>query len=185
MRLQVLTLGLLLAVPTVAPAQVADDSRWTFGGTAGVGRTWDDEGSIGSGWLAGGYVERRLSKNVGVEVAADVLANRRTDAFEANGHTTYLSAELIRRFGSREANFFLMGGGALALHTGTTGFSDGSFRSERSSTSPGFMFGAGLSFRTPNNLEIAPIARMTIMSIENDSEPWSSISGGIRIGFRR
>lgn len=165
-------------------AAQASESRWTFGATGGFGRTWDDEGGIGNGWLIGGYVDRRLSQNVDLEVAADLLTNRRTDAFEADGHTTYLSAQIIRRFGSREANFFLMGGGALAIYRGTTGFSDGSFRMEHSSTNPGFMFGAGMSFHVANNLEIAPIVRMTLMQIDDDSDPWSTITAGVRIGFR-
>ena len=182
-RVIVVILAITLGLAENVAAQ-ATESRWTFGATGGFGRTWDDEGGIGSGWLIGGYVDRRLSQNVDVEVAADLLRNRRTDAFEADGHTTYLSAQLIRRFGSRDANFFVMGGGALAIHEGTTGFSDGSFHQEHSSTNPGFIAGAGLSFRTANNLEIAPIVRMTMMQIDSDSDPWSSITAGLRIGFR-
>ena len=176
---------ILLGLGSDASAQPARDARWTFGGTAGLARTWDDEGSIGSGWTAGGYVERRLSKHVGVEFAADLVKNDRRDAFEADGRTTYVSAQLIRRFGNRTANFFLMGGGALAFYEGTTGFSDGSFRSEHSSTNPGWMFGGGLSFRTASDIEIAPIVRLTLMQIDSDSDPWSAIIGGVRIGFSR
>ena len=175
---------LLLVIPANAAAQGAPP-KWTFGGTSGWGKTWDDEGSIGSGWLVGGYVDRKLSKNVEFEFAADLLSNKRTDSFEADGKTTYLSAQLIRRFGGRSANAFLMGGGALAIYDGVTQFSDGSFRTERSSTNPGFIFGGGLSFRTKNDLEIAPIVRMTLMSIEDDSDPWSSFTLGVRVGFSR
>ncbi len=182
-RFFVVFFAVALGLAENAAAQ-ASESRWTLGATGGFGRTWDDEGGIGSGWLIGGYVDRRLSKNVDVEVAADLLKNRRTDSFEADGHTTYLSAQLIRRFGRRDANFFLMGGGALAIHEGTTGFSDGSFHQEHSSTNPGFIFGAGMSFHIANNLEIAPIVRMTMMQIDDDSDPWSAITAGIRIGFR-
>jgi Outer membrane protein beta-barrel domain len=182
-RLFLVIFAITLGLAENAAAQ-ASESRWTFGATGGFGRTWDDEGGIGSGWLIGGYVDRRLSQNVDVEVAGDLLKNRRTDAFEADGHTTYLSAQIIRRFGSRDANFFLMGGGALAIYRGTTGFSDGSFHMEHSSTNAGFIFGGGMSFHTASNLEIAPIVRMTLMYIEDDSDPWSTITAGIRIGFR-
>ena len=183
MRVYLLTSLFLLALASQAAAQPAADPRWTFGGTAGLARTWDDEGSIGSGWAAGGYVERRLSKNVGLEIAADFVKNDRSDAFQVDGRTTYLSAEIIRRFGSRTANFFVMGGGTLAFYEGTTGFADGSFHNEHSSTNPGWIFGGGLSFRTASDIEIAPIVRMTLMHIDNDSDPWSSIIGGVRIGF--
>ena len=174
----------LLITPATADGQTTEP-KWTFGGTGGWGKTWDDEGGIGSGWLIGGYVDRKLSKHVDLEFAADLLANKRTDNFEADGKTTYLSAQIIRRFGSRQANGFVMGGGALAIHDGTTQFSDGSFRAEHTSTNPGLIFGGGLSFRTANDIEIAPIVRMTLMFIDDDSDPWSTISVGVRVGFSR
>jgi hypothetical protein len=174
----------LLTLASNAFAQPADP-RWTFGATGGFARTWDDEGSIGGGWLAGGYVDRKLSKNLDVEFAADLVTNKRTDTFETDGKTTYVSTHLIRRFGSRRTNCFLMGGGTVAIYNGTTGFSDGSFQSDRSSTIFGWMFGGGLSFRTANDLEIGPIVRMTLMNIEFDSDPWSAFTVGVRIGFSR
>ena len=174
----------LLITPATSHGQTTDP-KWTFGGMGGWGKTWDDEGGIGSGWVIGGYVDRKLSKNVDLEFAADLVANTRTDNFEADGKTTYLSTQLIRRFGSRQANGFVMGGGALAIHNGTTQFSDGSFRTEHNSTNPGLIWGGGLSFRTGNDIEIAPIVRMTLMFIDNDSDPWSSISVGVRVGFSR
>ena len=179
-----LIVATLLLAPAQAQAQTADP-KWTFGGTGGWGRTWDDEGSIGNGWLVGGYVDRRLSQHVDLEFAADLLTNKRTDAFQADGKTTYLSAQVIRRFGGREANGFLMGGGTIAIYNGTTQFSDGSFRNEHSSTNPGWMFGGGLSFRTANDLEIAPIVRMTLMAIDDGSDPWSIFTVGLRLGFSR
>ena len=133
--------------------------------------------------MVGAYADRRLSKNVDLEFAVDAVKNKRSDAFVANGTTTYVSAEVIRRFGSRRANGFVIGGGTIGFHDGETGFSDGSFHSERSSTNPGWIFGGGFSFRTANNVEIAPIVRMTLMHIDTDSDPWSSITYGIRVGF--
>lgn len=135
--------------------------------------------------MIGGYVDRKLSTNVDLELAIDLLSNKRTDAFEADGKTTYLSAQLLRRFGGRQSNAFVMGGGALAIHDGVTQFSDGSFRTEHNSTNPGFIFGGGMSFRARNDLEIAPAVRMTLMFIDDDSEPWSSITVGVRLGFSR
>ena len=186
MRTHLLTLLFVSALASPAMAQpTATASNWTFGGAAGYGRTWDDEGSIGNGWLLGGYVDRRLSKNVDLDLAIDVVKNSRDDNFVANGHTTYVSAQVIRRFGSRQANGFVMGGGTLGFYSGETGFSDGSFRSKRSSTNPGWIFGGGFSFRTATGVEIAPIVRITLMQIDTDSDPWSSITYGIRVGFER
>jgi hypothetical protein len=178
-----LALFLLLA-PSGVAAQTTDPT-WTVGGTGGWARTWDDEGSIGTGWVLGGYTDRRLSKHVDLEVAADLVANKRTDSFRADGKTGYLSAHLIRRFGSRDANGFVMGGPALAIHRGTTRFSDGTFHNEQKSVNGGWMFGGGLAFRTRNGIEIAPIVRMTLMQIDDDSDPWSIFSLGVRVGLAK
>ena len=184
MRTHLLTILLLLALSSHAAAQaVSSESKWAFGGTGGYGRTWDDEGSIGSGWTVGGYVDRRLSKNVDIEFAADLVKNTRNDAFEADGKTTYVSVGVIRRFGGRRANGFVIGGGTIGFYNGETGFSDGSFHNERSSTNPGWIFGGGFAYRTARNIEIAPIVRITLMQIDTDSDPWSSITYGLRVGF--
>ena len=185
MRTHLLAAVLLCSVPSSLWAQAVPDTRWTFGATGGLGRTWDDEGSIGSGWLVGGYVDRRLTKKLDLEFSTDLLTNERRDRFQADGHTTYMSLLLVPRFGSPARNAFVMGGPTVAFHEGTTGFDDGSFRTEHSSTTFGWIFGGGFSFRTPRGLEIAPLVRMTLMNVENDSDPWSSITAAIRIGFTR
>ena len=185
MRIHLLAAVLLCCIPSSLWAQTAPDPRWTLGATGGFGRTWEDEGSIGSGWLIGGYVDRRLAQHLDLEVAADLLKNDRRDRFQADGHTTYVSVQLIPRFGSRARNAFVMGGPTFAFYEGTTGFDDGSFRNEHSSTTFGWMFGGGFSFRTSRSLEITPLVRMTLMNVDSGSDPWSSITGGLRIGFGR
>ena len=186
LRTQHVLVAILFLIPAGhAQAQTAADSTWTFGGTAGYGRTWDDEGGIGSGALLGGYADRRLTKRLDVEVSADLLKNRRTDAFQADGWTTYLAAQLVGRFGPRTSNFFLMAGPALAIHRGTTRFSDGTFHQRHESTNTGWMAGTGLSFRTRNDIEVAPLVRITMMNIDTDSDPWATITGAIRVGFGR
>lgn len=185
MRTGLIAVVLFACVASNAYAQTTPERRWTFGVTGGWGKTWEDEGGIGTGVLIGGYLDRRLSKHVDAEISVDVLKNKRTDAFRADGHTTYFSAQLVGRIGTRTANLFVTGGGTLGVYRGTTGFLDGSFHSRHSSTNPGFIFGGGLSFRTANDVEIAPIVRMTLMRVESGSDPWASITGGFRLGFGR
>jgi hypothetical protein len=188
---QIILLSALLAAAAAVDvsAQTVDDPRWTFGGTIGAGRTWDDEGPIGSGWLAGGYATRRLSPRVDVELAVDVQRHDRSGSpgsgYEAKGHTTYLSASAIRRFGSRSANCFILGGGAIGIHRGTTGFIYEPVRVESNDTHGGIIFGGGLAFRTAGGLEISTPVRITLMGVDDDSDPVSSIMGGVRIGFGR
>ena len=159
MRPYVLAVLFLIALTSEASAQSAAEPQWTFGASVGRGRTWDDEGSIGAGWLVGGYADRRLTKHFDFEVAVDVLENKRSDRFVANGTTTYVSGVIIGRLGPRRANGFLMGGPVIAIFNGETGFSDESFRNERRSSNTGLTIAGGLSLRVANGVEIGPMVR--------------------------
>jgi hypothetical protein len=183
MRIPSAVLVLLLLPAGQALAQT--DPNWTVGATVGFAKTTDDEGSIGDGWALGGYADRRLTKRLDFELSADVIRNRRTDNFQVDGHTTYLSGLLVGRFGPRRSQFLLMGGPSVAVYRGTTGFASETLRNEHRSTNPGLMGGVGLSFRTANDIEIAPLMRMTMMRIEVDSDPWAMLTFGIRVGFGR
>jgi hypothetical protein len=178
---------LLLSAASHSSAQTITRPAWTFGGTAGGGQTWDDEGSIGKGWLVGGYVDRRLSDHVDIDFSVDLLRHERNTgpfSFQAEGHTTYLSAAVLRRFGAPEASFFLLGGGTVGIHNGKAGLGDAPL-TEHDSTNVGFIFGADAMFRTSANIQIAPIVRMTLMRVSDDADPFSSIMAGIRVGFGR
>lgn len=182
-------LSFLFVAATSATAQTTTDPQWTFGGTAGMGGTWDDEGGMGKGWLLGAYVDRRLSRRVDLELAADVQRHDRVPGGEAQwenrGHTTYLSLAVIRRFGGRSTNCFILGGGTIGIHRGESGFANEPPLSPNDDTHGGVIFGGGLSFRTRGQIEIAPTVRITLMGVNDDSDPVSSIMGGIRIGFGR
>ena len=73
MRTAVLVPGIFVALFSLVSetsAQTSERPAWTFGATAGGGQTWDDEGSIGKGWLVGGYIDRRISAHVDFELGA-------------------------------------------------------------------------------------------------------------------
>jgi hypothetical protein len=178
--------ALAASVAEASGQTVQDRPAWTFGGTLGGGQTWDDEGSIGRGWLAGAYADRRISRNVDLELSADVLWHDRftgPSSFQAEGRTAYLSAALIRRFGPPRSNVFLLGGGTIAIHRGTAGFADEPVQADTDGTHPGYVFGGGFSFRAARNIEIAPIVRFTVLSIDVDSDPATSYMLGVRVGF--
>jgi hypothetical protein len=178
----------LLSLPSQSSAQSSERPSWTFGVTAGGGQTWDDEGSIGKGWLVGAYVDRRISRHVDIEFSADLLRHERNTgpfSFQAEGHTTYLSAALLRRFGPPGGNFFLLGGGTVGIHKGKAGSGDMPELNDTDSANVGFIFGAGASFLATANIEIVPIVRMTWMEASADSDPFSSIMAGVRVGLRR
>lgn len=172
----------------VSAQSMPERPRWTFGGTVGGGQTWDDEGSIGRGWLAGVYADRRISRNMDLELSADVLWHDRftgPSSFQAEGHTTYVTAALIRRFGPPRSNVFLLGGGTMGIHRGTAGFADEPAQANTDGTHPGYIFGGGFSFRAAGTIEIAPTVRFTMLSIDDDSDPAMSYMLGVRVGFGR
>ena len=191
MRTAVLISGIFAALLSLASetlAQTAERPAWTFGATAGGGQTWDDEGSIGKGWLVGGYLDRRISAHVDLEIGADVLRHERNTgpfSFQAEGYTTYLSAALLRRFGPPKSNFFLLGGGTVGIHNGKAGIGDAPALNDAGSSNVGFVFGGGASFLTSARIEIGPIVRMTWMRVSDDSDPFSSITIGMRVGWGR
>ena len=187
------TISILLAasITVLAATEMSAQTRperpvWTLGGTVGGGQTWDDEGSIGRGWLVGGYADRRISRNVDLEVSADVLWHDRftgPSSFQAEGHTMYVTAALMRRFGPPRINAFLLGGGTIGIHRGTAGFADEPVQANTDGTHPGYIFGGGCSLRTAGNIEIAPTVRFKMLSIDDDSDPAMSYMLGVRVGF--
>ena len=167
-------------------AQSGAPSRVSLGATGGFGQTWDDEGSIGSGWLAGAYADVRILTHTDAEFSVDWLRHdRSTGAFQAEGHTTFVSAALRQRFGGDRANGYALGGVALGAHKGTAGFPGvENLINHNSSTHGGFLFGGGLSFRVGERMELGPVIRIAVLGANVDSDPASAIMAGVRIGIR-
>jgi hypothetical protein len=172
---------LLLFSSDGAFAQTAE-SRGSAAAIVGGGRTWDDEGQIGSGLAAGGRVDWRLIGNTRAEAAIEVLAHDRNDVFQAHGHTALASASIVQRFGRRAAQPYVLGGLTIAHHSGTTRFND--LAVVHTSTDSGYHFGGGLAVRVGQRFEIGPEARFYIINISNDSDPAWANWFGVRFGVR-
>lgn len=189
MKRLILTAALLLVSAGAVSAQTPPPASWTFGGTAGYGRTWDDEGQIGSGVLVGAYADRRVFKRTDLEVSVDYLRHKRSAGesgfFEAEGHTSFLTGAAIQGFGNGEAHGYVLAGLTLAVHSGTAGFPIDNLITDTDSTHPGLVLGAGFSFRAGSNYEVGSIVRVAVLRASRDSDPASAIIGGIRVGFRR
>ena len=69
------------------------------------------------------------------------------------------------------------------MHRGTAGFADQPVQADTDRTHPGYIFGGGFAFRTARNIQIAPLVRFTVLSIEVDSDPATSYMVGVRVGF--
>jgi opacity protein-like surface antigen len=188
MRHAMLTALILVVTAPVAwaqsPSSPGPDLRNAVSGALGAGQTWDDEGSLGSGVLAGARFERRLFGTTAVELGVDLLTHDRdVGYFQAEGTTTLLSASLVHRFGRRAAQPYVLGGLHLALHDGRVSFSDFPERDENS-TDVGFPLGAGLAVRVGERYEIGPEFRILGMWVDDDSNPATALWVGIRVGYR-
>ena len=176
------SLSVGLAAQSTSPA----DSRGTIAGVLGGGRTWDDEGSLGTGPVAGGRVEWRVFGTTSVEASVDALSHDRSGGFfESEGRTVLFGATLLHRFvGNTSARVqpYILGGLHLANHSGSTTFND--MRVEHDSIDPGYHFGGGVSIRVGERLDVGPEARFYMIQPGNDSDPAMAYWIGGRLGVR-
>jgi hypothetical protein len=149
----------------------------------GSSRTWDDEGSLGTGITAGARVDWALFENTRIEGAIEYYRHDRSGGFfESEGHGSITSASLLQRFGHGGAQPYVLAGIDLFHHDGTTRVGDLSTR--RQSYDRGFHFGGGVAVRIGDRFEAGPEARFYIINAGNDSDPAWAYSIGGRIGVR-
>lgn len=159
------------------------ESRASFSAIGGSARTYDDESSLGGGWLIGGAYDRVLFGTTRVEVSAELLThNRDSGYFQSTGNTAIAGASLLHRFGRGNAQPYVFGGLTIGHHSATNTLVTDS--AAVSSTNPGTRFGFGVAVRAGERLEISPEVRMNTFFTDTDSDPWTLLSFGVRIGFR-
>ena len=182
MRIVVWSLIVVAGLSADARAQ-APESRGTVGGIVGLGRTWDDESSLGTGPPLGGRIDWRILGNTSLEASVDSLSHDRSGGFfEAEGRTTFAGVSLVQSFGRDAVRPYVLGGLHLASHSGSTTF-DGR-RTDRDSTDFGYHFGGGIAFRVGKRVELGPEARFYMIQPENDSDPTVAYWLGARLGIR-
>jgi opacity protein-like surface antigen len=182
MRIGILCLTVSLATAGTAAAQPGE-SRTSVTAIAGVAKTYEDEGSIGRGWLIGGAVDRVLFGTTRAELSLELVThNRDTGHFAAEGKTTIAAVSLVHRFGRRTAEPYVLGGVTVGHHTGHSRFD--ALRFTASSTDLGLRFGAGVTIVVNERFELSPEFRMNGFYIDNDSSPWMVPSFGMRVGYR-
>jgi hypothetical protein len=179
-----ITLLILLITCTagVVHAQ-STQSKSSVSAIAGAGQTWDDEGSLGRGWLAGAAIDRTLIGGLRAEVSVEVLAHDRAEGFlQANGRTLIGGVSLLQRFGHGQAQPYVFAGATAGHHSGSHAF--GQIRSDESSTDTGWRAGLGLAMRAGVKYEISPEVRLNGFFIDTDSHPATALSFGIRVAVR-
>lgn len=175
--------AVLLAMTAASAHAQPRESRSSINVIAGAGKTFDDEGSLGRGWLVGGAVDRVLFGTTRAEFTLELLTHERDAGyFRANGRTVIAGASLVHRYGRRQAQPYLFGGITAGHHSGTAEFSN--TRLSRSNSDIGLRFGVGIAIRAGTRFEISPELRMNGFFIDNDSDPAMLPSFGVRFGVR-
>ena len=182
MRIVIFCTAVLISAAGTAAAQPAE-SRTSISGITGVAKTYDDEGSIGRGWLIGGSIERVLFGTTRLEGSLEwVTHSRDTGHFAAEGDTVIGGLSLVHRFGRRTVQPYVLGGVTVGHHSGKSSFDE--LRFTASSTDVGLRFGGGAAVMLNERFEVSPEFRMNGFFIENDSNPWMIPSFGIRLNYR-
>lgn len=172
-----------LSASAFAHAQ-ARESAASIGVAVGPGQTWDDEGSLGSGFVIGARADRRLFGGTRIELSLDALTHDRDAGyFLANGTTTLFTAALVQRFGSGTIQPYLLAGALVARHSGTVTFGDEPERRERS-TNPGYALGSGFIVSVRDRWEVGPEVRALAMQPDDDSNPALAYWVGVRASYR-
>jgi hypothetical protein len=180
---RIILLSILIACAAGTARAQSPESKSSLSAVVGGGQTWDDEGSLGRGLLAGAAIDRALAGGLRAELSVELLTHDRSEGFlQAEGHTVILGASVLQRFGRGHAQPYLLGGVTTGWHSGSRTFVDR--RSDESSSDVGWRAGLGLAIRAGSAFEISPEVRMNGFFIDSDSHPAMLLSAGVRFAMR-
>lgn len=181
------TLAALLIVAQ-APVPLASSSdRFIASAAVGRGSTWDDEGGIGPGWFASGGLEWRVVPRLSVVFDVERLPHRRdTPGLQFNGRTVFASAGVKYRFAAAGVTPYVEGGAGMAQYSGdlVVRFEPPPVTVVRSSTSSVVHAAAGIEIPIAARLVVAPEVRIRLCQPNQDFAPWSTLTAGVRVGFK-
>ena len=172
----------VLAICLFAPPAQAQSSRGSISAIGGFGKTYDDEGSLGNGWLAGGALDYVLFGQTRVEGSVEILTHaREAGYFQSSGRTLIGAASLVQRFGERTQPY-VFGGLTVGHHSGTNTFDSKPLAVNV--TNAGYRAGGGVAFRAGDRFEIGPELRWSGFFTSNDAGPVWLPSFAMRAGWR-
>jgi opacity protein-like surface antigen len=180
---RVLLLGLAALILVQPPAARADEPRTALSAVFGRGTTYDDESSLGSGWVVGGGADRVLFGTTRAEFWIEAIGHTRQGGyFESRGTSIVAGAALVHRFGRRKAQPYMLGGLTVNHHNGTNDFGD--ITTHPRSTNSGFRAGAGVAIRAGARVEVRPEFRWDTFFIDTDADPATLPSIAVRLALR-
>lgn len=179
----VMVWALCLAAPSLA---FGDDflKKEVFG-AIGIGKTYDDEGSLGAGLNGGGGFGYRLSHRFGVEAEVNAFRTRREFSagyppFQANG--AHLMGSGLLYLGRERTQAYLLFGGGL-LHTRLeSGF--GGVPVRRSANGFAVNLGGGMKIFVSPHVSVRPELRIYAGNSRDVVEaPFGDIRFSIGVGY--
>ncbi len=126
--MRILAAALVLAASLPLAAQSGGEfKRWEVHGFAGVGKSYDDEGSIGSGFAGGFGVGKRVTRRIGLEAEYTRFHHKREiagGAFTWEGSANLFTGNFLLHFSpeGRVQPFLLVGAGGMTYEGGGPGF---------------------------------------------------------------
>ena len=169
-----------------APPPPATHPATSVGVLVGHGRTWDDEGGIGSGAAIGGSVEYRFRPKLSVNGAVERLAHERDTGFlKFSGRTVFATIGVTYHFAATGVSPYVGGGFGGAFYEGTLADDiAGDLVVHRNSTSTLGYGNAGIDIPIGDRLVISPDVRVTLCQPQDDFAPWSAIRFGVKAAVR-
>jgi outer membrane protein W len=156
---------------------------------AGYGRTWDDEGSIGTGGAIGGAVEYRFRPKLSVNGAIERLAHERDTGFlHWSGRTVFATLGVTYHFTASGVSPYVGGGFGGAFYKGqladALALPPPGTVSPRSSTSTLGYGNAGVDIPIGDRFVISPDLRVSLCQPQDDFAPWSTIRFGVKASVK-
>lgn len=179
--LSVLAQSATTAPPPAPPATISITV------SAGRGRTWDDEGSIGSGTAAGAGVEWRFRPTWSIGAEVERLGHERdTTLLQFSGRTVFASANIAYRFAARGVAPYVGAGFGGAFYKGTLldRFGSPAQTIPRRSTSTMVYGMGGVEIPIGDRVAISPDVRITFCQPQDDFAPWSTIRFSVKASLR-
>jgi outer membrane protein with beta-barrel domain len=202
--MRLFTIGHLIVVTLVmasssAFAQTFTKRRIDVAVAAGFSKTFDDEGSVGTGGNLDGSIGVRLTPRIGVEAGVGHVRHDRIAAAGAlrfEGGSTLLSASAIFRFSDGRAQPYVRAGYGVIHYAGTltsgpqTDLPPGvhvpdapTVQVSRRGNASFVAAAAGLDVYVTPQVSIRPAFTMNITQTNRDWMPWVIFGGGVGAAF--
>jgi hypothetical protein len=179
------TLALLAQAPPPATNPAPTPVSLTL--SVGRGKTYDDEGAIGTGTSVGAGIEWRFRPKWSVGGEVERLGHHRdVGLLEWSGRTVFASANVLYRFAARGITPYVGGGFGGVFHEGETisRFMPVPITTPRSSSSTMEYGTVGLEIPIGDRVAVSPDFRITFCQAPDDAAPFGALRFAVKGSYR-